>query len=206
MIVLTSENIVEIIKTIIWACFLLFIIFLFKNTLRELFYVAIWRVKTGAQIKIASFELGASYVPPQPSSSNERKNSNIKAHVDEKDMRFEERRKYCEPNRFLFLVHTITPSKEPGQLYDSLIYLIPHHDYATSLVSVQKVEYFFGKSWGRVFTSTNRANNFAISTSSYGPFVCTAKIYFSDETSIIVWRYIDFEMGIIGNKPLIDKK
>jgi hypothetical protein len=54
----------------------------------------------------------------------------------------------------------------------------------------------------RIFTSIDRANNFAISTSAYGPFVCTAEIHFADGTKIMAWRYIDFELGAIGKKPI----
>ncbi len=110
-----------------------------------------------------------------------------------------------EPNRRLFLVHRLAPSKQPNQLYDILIYLIPHKD--ATLACVQKVDYYFGHHWNnRIFTSIDRASGFAISTSAFGPFVCTAEIHFTDKENTdkknpkMIWRYIDFEMGTIGKK------
>jgi hypothetical protein len=197
---LTGADIVTILPTLLWFALALVALLLFRNTLQELLRVAIWRVKSGSQLKIASFELGASYVSPQSDFS--KKGGLFDVRVDEKGKRYEERRKYYEPNHFVFLVHKIAPSKEPDQLYDIRIYLIPHHNYNASLASVQRVEYYFGKSWGnRIFTSIDRANNFAISTSAYGSFVCTAEIFFSDGTTVMTWRYIDFEMGAIGKEP-----
>jgi hypothetical protein len=204
MITITGADIAAILPTLLWVTLALIALFLFKNNLQELLRVAVWRVKTGSQLKIVSFELGASYVPPQSDFSEKGRLYDVR--VDEKDIRYQERRKYYEPNRFVFLVHKISPSKKPDQLYDILIYLIPHHGHNASLASVQKVEYYFGKSWGnRIFTSIDRANNFAISTSAYGPFTCTAEIYFSDGTTVMAWRYIDFEMGAIGREPLSPK-
>lgn len=197
---LTGADIAAILPTLIWFVFALIVLFIFRNSLLDLLRIAMWRVKTGSQLKIASFELGASYVSPQSDFSE--KGGLFDVRVDENDIRYQERRKYYEPNHFVFLVHKIAPSKKPNQLYDILIYLLPHHEYEASLKVVQKVEYYFGSSWGkRIFTSIDRANNFAVSTSAYGPFICTAEIYFSDGTTVMTWRYIDFEMGAIGKDP-----
>jgi poly(A) polymerase Pap1 len=95
-------------------------------------------------------------------------------------------------------VHKVAPSSKEGQLYDILIYLIPHKD--ATLAPVTKVEYYFGKYWDdQLFLVTDRAHNFPIATSAYGPFVCTAELYFSDGTSCILSRYVDFEMGAFSN-------
>jgi hypothetical protein len=100
------------------------------------------------------------------------------------------------------LVHRVVVSNKPDQLYDILIYLTPHPPSNATLVGVTKVEYYFGKSWGQsIFTSVDRARGFAISTSAYGPFMCTAEIHFSDGDVAIVARYIDFEMGGLGAQP-----
>jgi hypothetical protein len=39
-----------------------------------------------------------------------------------------------------------------------------------------------------------------ISTSAYGPFMCTAELFFADGERVFVNRYVDFEMGGIGSK------
>jgi hypothetical protein len=115
------------------------------------------------------------------------------------DNRYKERKSYYGPNRGIFLVHKLAPSKNPKQLYDILLYLIPHKD--ATLAPVQKVEYYFGRyGWkNRIFTSIDRASGFKISTSAYGPFVCTAKIYFTDSKDAMIWRYVDFEAGALGS-------
>jgi hypothetical protein len=200
---LAAAELAAILPSLAWFLFALVALLLFQKTLRDLLHVAIWRIKTGSPLKIASFELGASYVSPQADFANKGKTFAVR--VDENDERYTERKHYYEPNRYLFLVHRIAPSKQPNQLYDILIYLIPHHEHAAGLASVRKVEYYFGKSWGkRIFTSIDRANSFAISTSAYGAFVCTAKVYFADDSTQpeMLWRYIDFEMGSIGKEPI----
>jgi hypothetical protein len=84
-------------------------------------------------------------------------------------------------------------------LYDIQLYLVPHRD--ASLMNLSKVEYYFGRHWGnQIFTSIDRARGFPITTSAYGPFMCTARLYFTDGEAVIINRYVDFEMGAIGNR------
>jgi hypothetical protein len=197
----TVEDILTLISPYIWFLFALVALIIFQKKIRDLLSVTIWRVKTGSHIKIASFELGASYVSPKFDVNKEEIAFDVRQ--DENDIRYNERKSYYEPNRLIFLVHKIVPSIKPNQLYDISIYLIPHHQHDASLISVQKVEYYFGKYWGnRIFTSIDKAHNFEIQTSAYGPFVCTANVYFSDGTTSMLWRYIDFEMGVIGKEVL----
>ena len=107
-----------------------------------------------------------------------------------------------QPNRLVMLVHRIAPSEQAGQLYDILLYVIPHPGSDATLVGVKRVAYYFGKSWGQnIFTSEDRARGFAVATSAYGPFMCTAEIQFSDGHVAMVSRYVDFEMGAVGSQP-----
>ena len=189
------QEIISILPSLLWFFLVVIVLLSFRNTIRDIVSALTWRVKSGAELKIASFELGSTYVSPDRSIVTDTKLINMRA--DEDGKRYRERGQYYLPNRDIFLVHRIAPSSKQGQLYDILIYLIPHKD--ATLACVQKVEYYFGPHWGdRIFTSTNRARGFAISTSAYGPFVCTAEIYFTDGQKTIIWRYIDFEMGQIG--------
>ncbi|MFX1424676.1 MAG: pYEATS domain-containing protein, partial [Promethearchaeota archaeon] len=65
-----------------------------------------------------------------------------------------------------------------------------------TLTYVKKVEYYFGRHWGgKIFTSIDKAKGFPIATSAFGPFGCTAKVFFTDGHETILFRYIDFEMG-----------
>jgi len=191
----TVKSFLVILPSLLWFALIVVLLFLMRGTIRQLASAITWRVKSGAQVKVASFELGENYVSADPSIS--KKSKFIEVRVDTDRQRHRERGNYYLPNRDLFLVHKLAPSDKPNQLYDILIYLTPHKD--ATLVCVQNVEYYFGPHWGdRIFTSADRASSFSISTSAYGPFVCTAKLYFTDGTSEIIWRYIDFEMGVIG--------
>jgi len=154
-----------------------------------------WRLRTGAAVKLFSLELGATYVAPnvEPKTFE----TNLEHYTDKNDDRWKQREQYYGPNRRAFLVHKIGPSKHKGQLYDIQLYLVPHK--GANLAGIAKVEYYFGKYWGnQIFVSIDRARSFAISTSAYGPFVCTAELFFSDGERVFVSRYVDFEMGGIA--------
>jgi hypothetical protein len=146
---------------------------------------------------VAAVEIGASYVSPGQGSI--KGGAIAEAREDKSQERYEERKKYYEPNRHILLVHRLVPSSKPGQLYDVLLYLIPHHSSAGTLASVRHVEYYFGHHWGnQVFKSEDRARGFAIATSAFGAFMCTARIHFTDDKTVMVSRYVDFEMGPLG--------
>ena len=183
--------------TLVWAGLLVLMLALFRTELRTLLQLLNRRVRMGAGLKVGGFELGQAYV--EPGEGAVKGGAIRESRPDQDERRHTQREQYYEPNRLLMLVHRIAPSEKPGQVYDILIYLVPHPKSTATLASVDKVEYYFGKSWGRsIFMSSDRAHGFAISTSAYGPFVCTAEIFFSDGESVIVARYIDFEMGAIG--------
>jgi hypothetical protein len=76
---------------------------------------------------------------------------------------------------------------------------MPHK--SASLAPVHRVEYYFGEYWhNRVFVASDRSTGFLVSTSAYGPFVCTAEVHFTDGAVAMLSRYIDFEMGHIGRQ------
>ena len=184
-----------VMPSILWFTLSLVALLVFRGEFKALLANVVWRIRAGAPIKLASFELGESYV-----SVNEdfkRQGGAIEVRLDENEARYRERRGYYEPNRGIFLVHRLAPSQKLSQLYDILIYLVPHRD--ATLACVQKVDYYFGRHWNkRIFTSIDRATGFSVATSAHGPFVCTAELYFTDGSTAMVWRYIDFEMGVVG--------
>ncbi len=193
-----TSNIYNVMPTVIWVVFLAVVVFWLKEDLKNLISHLASRVRLGAPVKIASFELGSSYVAPGGKICNNMDSSDLlESRVDEEDAFYREAERFRAPTTNIFLVHRLAPSKEPGQLYDILIYLHPHKDM--TLAGVKKVEYYFGRYWdSRVFTSSERSRAFSITTSAYGPFVCTAKLHFSDGNVSTTWRYIDFEMGSVG--------
>jgi hypothetical protein len=104
-------------------------------------------------------------------------------------------------SRNVFLAHTIRPSQKPGQLYDIAIYLIPHRSNdpkfrRTDLSDIVEAEFFLG-AWfdEKVFRVKNKSGFIGITTSAYGPFLCTCRVSFTDGKRLILNRYVDFEMG-----------
>ena len=136
-------SILGILNSFLWFVFLLILVILFRKNIAQVLYSLSWRVKSGAQVKIASLELGATYVAPDTDIL--KGGGVIEARQDKQRKRYAERGNYYLPNRDIFMVHRLAPSKRPNQLYDILIYLVPHK--AATLACVQKVEYYFGPHW-----------------------------------------------------------
>jgi hypothetical protein len=186
--------------TLIWAIALIVVLLVFKRELQMLFQMLNRRLRQGASLKFGSVEIGQAYVDPGHGTAS---GGFVRvARKDTDGLRHRQREQYYQPNRLIMLVHKIAPSEQQGQLYDILIYLVPHPTSDATLAGVKRVEYYFGKSWGQnVFASDDRAHGFAIATSAYGPFMCTAEIFFSDGETVMVSRYVDFEMGALGPQP-----
>jgi hypothetical protein len=182
-----SSGLWSAVPSMIMGAFALLLLVLFWKTIRDLLTSLAWRIQVGAQIKIGKVEIGAlTATRSDPVSSQP-------GHKITKDTgpRQKERNAYYDLNRGIMLVHSLT--KSANQMFDVFLYLIPHYG---SLRAVQAVEYYFGEYWNfRIFRTEQRYNGFAVVTSAYGPFLCTAKIYFTDEQVVTQYRYIDFEMG-----------
>jgi Domain of unknown function (DUF4062) len=94
-------------------------------------------------------------------------------------------------NRGLFLVHTLSPSRTTGQLFDIFIYLRQHKESATP--EVEFAEFFLGRYWGNtVFRVPNKGGLVGLSTSAYGEFLCMCRVTLKDGTEFMLDRYIDF--------------
>ncbi len=105
----------------------------------------------------------------------------------------DERNGVYKRNAGLFLTHILVPSEKPDQKYDIYIYLIRHKTVDFS--DVQKAEFFFGHMWGNeVFCKKPKDGRLGISTSAYGPFLCTCRVHLKGGEIIHLHRYIDFEM------------
>ena len=186
------------VPTLVWASLLLVVLLLFQEHIRSLLTLLHRRLVQGAGIKLGSFEIGRAYVSPGGSV----KAGGLHSIREDDGQRHRQREDYYVPNRNIMLVHRIAPSVEKDQLYDVLLYVVAHPKSNASLLEVTHVEYYFGKSWkSQIFTSIDRARGFAVATSCYGPFMCTAKIHFNDAVSVMVARYVDFEMGAVGPDP-----
>lgn len=181
-------------RTALWVILIGTVVYVFRKALRELLQNLSWRLNAGASIKIWQVELGQVLVTAGGGPGGG-KPPGLYGVADGTDSMLQHRRdEINETCRRVFLVHRVDVSKTPGQLYDALIYIIPAPNSA--LTAVQRVEYFFGRSWkSKIFTSIDRAKGFPVAASAYGPFLCLAKIVFTDGTEVVASRFIDFEMG-----------
>lgn len=104
------------------------------------------------------------------------------------------RQEIYQSSREIMLVHALRRSSSDNQLYDILVYVVPHKK--AFINNVVSVTYCFGRYFGhRTFTSRDKARNFAVATSAYGQMLCMALIRFADGHVAEQYRYIDFEMG-----------
>ena len=149
------------------------------------------RLRVGGSVKLGSIEVGAVIATPARIEKAEQSRT---ARSDD-GRRQRERADYYDRARRVMLVHRLSPSTEEGQLYDILIYVVPA--IQGSLASVAQVEYFFGAfGWkNQIFTAFDRSRGFPVLTAAYGPFLCTAEVTFTDGVSVMLHRFIDFEMG-----------
>jgi hypothetical protein len=120
------------------------------------------RLYLGASFKVDSLELGAlasTYVKPRANPSSIAMKT-LEPRKDTGKVYEAQHEEVYKSNRRLFVVHGIVPSKEAGQLYDVILYVVAHK---SSLIHLEKVEYFLGESWRNyVFTSRDRATRFPI--------------------------------------------
>jgi hypothetical protein len=183
----------KIFPDILWILFWLLLVILMRKYLEDIINYLLIRLKQGAGIKIGSVEIQGLKV----SGGNGVKNNHFELSFDNTRQRESERTNFYKRHRGVMPVHKIYKSQKNGQLYDILIYMIPHKD--SNLIQITSVDYFFGKMWdNKIFTTRNRSNGFAIATSAYAPFLCSAKINFNDGNSETVFRYIEFEMGDVA--------
>jgi hypothetical protein len=190
MNVLTSF--LPLLPSLLWFVFVVVLVYVYHKTIAQLLKDFMWRLRSGAAIKIASVELGP--IPIASKQEVSQGDKYISSRQDKDEMRKNERHSYRAQARDIMLVHKLYRSREVGQLYDLIIYVVPHKQ--ASLSGVTRVEYFLGKYWSNmVFPSLDRSRGFPIRTAAYGPLLCTAEVFFNDDTSVILHRYLDFEMG-----------
>jgi hypothetical protein len=105
-----------------------------------------------------------------------------------------ERQQMYQDCRGVFLVHVISPSEEPGQRFDIFVFLVRHK--SDDFTDIEYAEFFFGHYWGnRVFRKDNNGGTIGVSTSAYGPVLCTCRVHFRDGGAALITRYVDFEMA-----------
>lgn len=190
------------VPSLIWAILILAILVYFRTELSLLVRALVFRVRDGAAFKVAGLEIGAASGLVARPGDFSKEDTRVGVRADNGTRRARRDGEYIN-TRGVMLVHRLQRSTNDGQLYDVLIYVIPHK---SSLAGVVTVEYFFGSYWGnKIYPSIDRSRGFPVVTSAYGPFLCTAKIIFNDGDSTFVSRYIDFEMGNCAPSASVSK-
>jgi len=114
------------------------------------------------------------------------------------EQRIQHRHEIENRSREVYLVHVLGPSKKAGQKFDIFVYLAKH--LSDDLSDISFAEFFLGRYWGnKIFRVDNTGGPIGISTSAYGPVLCTCRVVFKDGHEAMLNRYIDFEMTSIGN-------
>lgn len=186
------------VPSLLWALIAVVMLAYLRRHISDLLAALVLRLKDGAAFKVGGLEIGtASGLVATPGNFS-KEDSRIGVYQDDQSREYQRHQIY-EEARGAMLVHRLQKSSQDGQLYDILIYVIPHK---TSFAGLVTVEYFFGSFWGnKIYPSNDRSRGFPIVTSAYGSFLCTAKLIFNDGTTSIVYRYIDFEMGNAFQRP-----
>ena len=178
------------VPSILWFAFGLIVFLVLRKQLSAVLASLVQRLRSGAALKLGLIEVGEIKSVPNVAHLH----ASTTQGTEEDQVRENDRSGYYGRARGVMLVHKLFRSNEPGQLYDALIYVVPHAD--ASLAGVSHVEYYFGQWWGgKVFSSLDRSRGFPMLASSYAPFLCAARLVFTDGNAEIVHRYVDFEMG-----------
>lgn len=187
---------IPLFQSLIWPLFIAVLLLAYRKQLIGIVEAITRRVEKGSSVKAGPFEIGEAFKQlgyAQPTQAKD------EATLDKTAQNWaQERNDIYKKNNGIFLTHVLTPSQSSGQKFDIYIYLIKHK--TTDLSDVEFAEFFFGHKWGNeVFKEYQKSGIIGVSTSAYGPFLCTCRVHMRDGTEIYLNRYIDFEMGQMIN-------
>lgn len=179
---------VPLLQTIAWIGLIVYGAKKFSTQLQGLFKAIQTRIQSGSSFKAGPVELGEDL------KSLEKIPRSDSAALSHEDDWSKERDGLYANNNGIFLAHVIEPSDKTGQLFDIFIYLVRHK--SKLLEDIEYAEFFLGSYWGnKVYKETLKNGLIGISTSAYGPFLCTCRVKMKNGKEIRLNRYIDFEMG-----------
>jgi hypothetical protein len=182
------EAFVPLFQTLAWILLILLAAWKYGAHLARTIEVVQSRIEHGSSFKAGPLELGEDlkaleHVPQSRTPASSAPNDWA-----------QERDAIYKRTHGIFLAHVIEPSRDPEQRYDIFIYLVGHK--GRTLGDVESAEFFLGSYWGNeVFRETRKDGLIGMSTTAYGPFLCTCRVTLKDGTRIDLNRYIDFEMG-----------
>jgi hypothetical protein len=185
----------EVLPGLLWPVLAICLFLYLRTELKELVLSVVVRLKSGGALKFGSIVLAEI-----PAAVREGESALPSASWDGVSLKKADARLYnlwagySKKSRSAMLVHRYFPSRQPGQIYDVLLYFVERT--AGALQRITRVEYYFGPNWqDLIYPSSDRSKRFVIKVSAYDRFVCVAKLYFDDNETATVYRYVDFEMG-----------
>jgi hypothetical protein len=116
---------------------------------------------------------------------------------------------YDERTRHYTLAHVCRPSEEPGQLVEVFVFVALHRKgpdtgppQTEGLDAIEKAEFFFGESWGNQRFMVNNSSWFGqrrgiigVRVQAWGTFLAACRITFTDQSEVVLYRFIDFFMA-----------
>ena len=127
-----------VLPSLLWLALVVVLFIVFGKKIGQILTEFMLRLRSGAAIKVASVELGPMVVTSGQEVSQNEKETGVRPDKDKS--RENERRGYRAKSRDIMLVHRLYRSREAGQLYDIVVYVVPHKQ--ASLAGVNRVEYF----------------------------------------------------------------
>ena len=195
-IVVILKDYVPVFTTCLQYGFWILVILISRKKLFELVDVIKNRVKDGSDLKAGPFELKNI---PSVDKAGRTTSSRIQVHDKVAALTNQERDGIYQKNRGVFLAHTVLPSNLAGFDINVYIYLIEHvkgeKGKIRNISQVKKAEFFFGREWNnKVFETTNNSEPIGISTAAYAPFLAICLVTFDDDQTVLLHRYIDFNL------------
>ncbi|MCU7918903.1 MAG: hypothetical protein KZQ99_08450 [Candidatus Thiodiazotropha sp. (ex Dulcina madagascariensis)] len=179
---------IPLLQTLAWIGLIIYGARKFSAQLEGLFGAIQKRVSSGSLFKVGPVELGEDL------KALEKVNPSAAPKAAQEVDWSKERNGIYQENCGIFLAHVIEPSEEKGQIYDIFIYLVRHK--SEFFDDLEYAEFFLGEYWGnKVYRETQKNGMIGITTSAYGPFLCTCRVKMRNGKEIRLNRYIDFEMG-----------
>lgn len=174
-----------LLQTGLWVA--LIVIAAWKYDLGKVIDALARRIERGSSFKAGPFEVGEDLKSLEHVAPSETRATTTNDWATQRNAIYQR-------SHGIFLAHVIEPSSAPGQLYDVFIFLVGHK--SRTLDDVNSAEFFLGAYWGnKVFTEKLKNGAVGISTTAFGPFLCTCRVTLKDGTEFRLERYIDFEMG-----------
>jgi len=202
---------VPALQTLLWCALITVVLAAFHKQGRAILDAVRMRVERGSSLRAGPVEFGEDLRQLQhvePVGLSAMPEGPVLPPLSPQPSWADRRDKIYRDTRGVFLVHVIKPSGEPGQLYDIFVYLIRHK--SDDFTDVSHAEFFFGHYWGnQIFRREPKGGLLGMSTSAYGPFLCTCRVAFKDGYSADLYRYVDFEMGRLfeqGSDRALERK